>query len=427
MAMKVILGTEHALHTGLHGALLRRPPPGVEYSQRSAIHEIVLPSIEETLFSAQGVSEAVNFGSGSEVVHSAQWPVVGRKSWVVDYEDFGSAAFLSHFGLSPQCGECELSAASRTPAFAAQLSMRFANLVRALGHPSCKAVFCHTSAEGDKIRRWLAKCSAQREADLVHAKLRVLHPAVPPIDVALAERKWSTPTRLRLVYCGQGFEAKRGLWALRVFVDLAKHPNVERCTFVGDVPENARREFLGQSTIEHHRALTHGEVLDLFARAHVLVHPSDNESVGAVVLEACAAGMCVVARSGYGMEHLGEWFSGGGAFLAASEAADSAAAEARFHYEVLQCVEQVQRARDYAMLNHARSTHGPWSLSARQSALLEAYSARPARSPVSMRTFHLPPQAHVLRCTSAYLVQQRRPYLLAMSDGGRQNTFVFDL
>ena len=90
------------LHPGIHGSLLATPPAGYRYLARDAEH-VFLHSRGRRPFSPvhQGHwAELVRFGGGDELVHSASWPVLGRRHWVVELDDFGYPAYLGRHVLS---------------------------------------------------------------------------------------------------------------------------------------------------------------------------------------------------------------------------------------------------------------------------------------------------------------------------------------
>src|SRR5207245_4469662 len=81
------------LHAGAHAALLEHPPPGVRYHVRWGVHVVERFGAPRHSrgFPWRELSglEAIDARGARGIVHSARWPVLGRRGWVVDMDDWG--------------------------------------------------------------------------------------------------------------------------------------------------------------------------------------------------------------------------------------------------------------------------------------------------------------------------------------------------
>ena len=90
-AIRVVLGSRMDLHPGIHGSLRASPPSSCHYTVKDGEH-VFLHGPGRRAFSPvrrRHWAELVSFGRGSELVHSVSWPVLGRRHWVVELDDFG--------------------------------------------------------------------------------------------------------------------------------------------------------------------------------------------------------------------------------------------------------------------------------------------------------------------------------------------------
>jgi glycosyltransferase involved in cell wall biosynthesis len=160
-------------------------------------------------------------------------------------------------------------------------------LSRLLGASRCVGVVCVSEA----CRTALLRELGGQLADKVH----VVYPVPPPVHGAPAARDASAP--LRVLFVSTQFVLKGGrelLAAVRSLVgqgaaiELTMVTDVEAAamyarpddTFVRLVPANVPREELRR---------------DYFGQAHVLVHPTFQDSFGMVLLEGLAAGLPIIA------------------------------------------------------------------------------------------------------------------------------------
>ena len=372
----VVLGPSMDLHPGIHGSLLVTPPAGYRYVARDADH-VFLHGRRGHRFSPvrhRHWAELVRFGEGQELVHSVSWPVLGRRHWVVELDDFGYPAYAGRHALSARFRRSLQHAWTET--FTRDVRLRTECLVRAYTHQSCGAVIFMTLAAAQ------AACDALMQLDLeswiepLLAKAVVVYPATPAVPTAEIVSKWQRPRRLQLLFCGREFQAKDGALALRVARRLLARGHDLAFTYVGDIPTSARHRF--RDVLARVRVfgwLPRPSVLALMKEAHVLFHPSPDESVGMVLLEAAAAGLAVVASDGPGLPQLQELLPSGGVSGVDRRRGGPIDHERRFEAALDALLRSRARGRVMGLCNHRRALDGPISVRQRNEALASVYEA----------------------------------------------------
>lgn len=412
---QVVLGPEVYLHTGIHGALQQSPPSLVEYVTADAVHTFLLPTDHDTLFSAQSLLECVEFGEEARVVHSAYWPVLNASHWITETDDLGYVLFGGLYSYNPEFLGREARRHTRSARFARHVRARLRNMLTAFAHVSCRGLLVNTGHERARALGYLSHCDDVSLTEAVSQKLHVLYPGTASRPSDLVSRKWATG-QLTIVFCGRGFEEKRGDTALRAFRRVLQHDPSIRCLYIGDIPDavlTAHRDVMQH--IRHYPELPRDEVLAHFDGAHILFHPGISESVGAVFVEAAAAGMVIVTAQGHGYEHMSEWFGGGGAsFVDRNRTRTSDEPEA-FTEALLALVREPMTARAHGEHNHRTVAEGPLSL-ARRDALLGALYADvpPQPQPLSLENFPREGGETPLRLSSHDVVRIRRDYLASV-------------
>lgn len=310
----VLLGPHIDLHPGIHGSLRLDPPEGVFLFAREARHHFVFEGDGTALtagspYEQPHLGELIEFGPGPQVVHSAYWPVVGRRAWVTDMDGLGYPLLQGRHIMHPRFREPAAAALSGTEW--ESVRRRAANLLAAFAHPSCQAVLFTTRMALEDARAIVERLGLEREAEPLFTKSRVVPPAQRPLLPELCRQKWERPG-LAVLFAGNDYEAKNGRLALRVFQRLARAYPAVRFTYLGAVPEEDLELTRG---IDFRGTVGRREALRLFRESHVLFHPARAESFGMVLLEAAANGLAVVAARGPGMRHIDEIFAPGEALL----------------------------------------------------------------------------------------------------------------
>jgi glycosyltransferase involved in cell wall biosynthesis len=334
---------------------------------------VALPTNGMGICEQLGLGDVVQLGTdGDEIVHSAKWPVVGSRAWVVDFEDFGHPLLVGHCAWNPELMAREGPVATRTAAFRDCLHKRVRNMCTALAHNSCKAILLYTQHERDEMDRLLLGLDLGAWRQAILAKCHVLYPAVKAMPRAWVERKWHRTSPLRVLFCGRDYEWKKGALALRVLARLRETRAIE-AVYIGDIPSSVREshpDWLDR--VELFPALMRLEVLKHLARAHVLLHPSKSESLGSVFFEAASAGAVVVCGKGPGLPHIGELLDDSSALFV--DRTDPAIDEEPAFEECLRTLcDDDALARRLGLAAYELAVEGRLSISARDRVLLEVY------------------------------------------------------
>ena len=381
----VILGPTIDLHPGFHGSLSQDAPQQVSYHQRGGRHHFLLgpQNLEPTarsLFENPHFAELVDFGPGPQVAHSARWPVVGRRAWIADMDDFGYPFLLGRYAIRA-CLDSE-HGEPWSKGLAAAARRRLAIMLGAFTHPSCKAVLFWTRHALDDAERWLRRLDLAESGQAFLDKCRVLYPAQrPTLLPAGVEAKWSGDTPLEVLFVGNDFDAKNGRLALRIFQRLrTRHPGA-RFTYVGHVPQAE----LGRTEgVTHHADLPRSEVMALFRASHIFFHPARAESFGMALLEAAASGLAILAARGAGLPHMDELFNPRQALLVDRDSMAPDAEEIAFETHLDALLRSRPTAHAFALASYEVATVGELSLAARNSALGDLYrraQSEPASEP----------------------------------------------
>lgn len=388
MLHTVILGPHIDLHVGIHGSLKKDPPNGVSFYQRGCRHHFILdcePSEpeEHSPFEHPHLGELVEFGPGPQVAHTARWPVVGRRSWVTDMDDFGYPLLLGRYAMNPSLES--KGGTSWNEDVARRARPRAANMLAAYAHPSCKAILFRTQHALETAETWLRLLGLEEEGKAFLEKSKILYPAQRPTLLPSAVRqKWSGHKPLRVLFVGNDYQAKNGRLALRIFGKLrSSHPGV-KLTYVGFVPEQDHKL---ADEVDFRGHVSRQEVLSLFKDAHILFHPTKNESFGMVLLEAAASGLAVVTARGPGLEHIDELFTADQALLVDRSEVSPEEEEPLFEEHLRTLLECPEKARSMAFSSYESATSGKLSLDARNELLGEIYSealAKPAPAGFSL-------------------------------------------
>ena len=372
----ILLGSGIDLHPGIHGSLRASPPSGHDYVARNAQH-VFLHGRGRQGFSPlrhRHWAELVRFEAGNELVHSVSWPVLGRRHWVVELDDFGYPAYAGRRMLS--AGFRRSLESAWTEAFTRDVRLRTECLVRAYTHQSCGAVIFMTFAAARAASSVLVQLQLERWIEPLIAKAVVIYPATPALPAGEIGSKWDRRRRMKVLFCGRAFRAKDGALALRVVDRLLERGYDFEFTYVGHIPPSARGGF--RNVLAHVRvieSLPRRRVLALMKDAHVLFHPSPSESVGMVFVEAAAAGLAVVASEGPGLPQLHELFPPGGVRSVDRGHGTQIEHERRFEAALEMLLRSWGRTRAIGLRNHRWAREGSISVRQRNEAFASVYES----------------------------------------------------
>jgi hypothetical protein len=319
-------------------------------------------------------AELVSFGAGSGLVHSVTWPVLGRRHWVVELDDFGYPAFAGRRILS--AGFRRSLEQGWTEAFTRNVRTRTECLVRAYTHQSCGAVIFMTLAAARGACDALVDLQLERWIDPLMAKTVVIYPAAQAVPAEEIARKWDRQQRLKVLFCGRAFRAKDGALALGVVGRLFARGHDFEFTYVGHIPAGARDRFRDVlARVRVFESLPRRSVLALMKDAHVLFHPSPNESVGMVFVEAAAAGLAVVASEGPGLPQLHELLPSAGVRSVDRGKGNQIEHDRRFEAALEACLRSWGRTRAMGLCNHRWARDGAISVLQRNEAFASVYDS----------------------------------------------------
>jgi glycosyltransferase involved in cell wall biosynthesis len=374
--MRVVLGSRMDLHPGIHASLRASPPSGYLYRVKNGEH-VFLHGHGRRGFSPlrrRHWAELVSFGPGNGLVHSVSWPVLGRQHWVVELDDFGYPAYA---------GRRILSATFRrslergwTEAFTRNVRIRTECLVRAYTHQSCGAVIFMTLAAAREACGALTELQLERWIEPLMAKAVVIYPAASAVPAEEIARKWDRQQPLKVLFCGRAFRAKDGALALGVVGRLLTRGHDFEFTYVGHIPKWARARFRDVlARVRVFESLPRRSVLALMKDAHVLFHPSPNESVGMVFVEAAAAGLAVIASEGPGLPQLHELLPSDGVKSVNRGRGSHIEHVRSFEAALEDCLRSWGRTRVIGLRNHRWARRGAISVLQRNDALASVYES----------------------------------------------------
>ena len=411
------IGSRIELHAGIHGSLLSDPPAGTEYRISTPDHVFLCSAARR---GARGdfraardfsVAELIDPGRGRALFHSARWPVLNRRSWVVDLDDLGYPLLWGRSAVDPRqrrkmtCAEPGLL--ERT------MMDRSARMLAAYTHPSCKAILFRTEQGLSDAYRLL---QAVATPDITHAFIARCHVVAAvhrSLDPAEVRRKWRDDP-LTVVFCGRDYRHKNGRVALAVMRSLAERFPHARFHYVGDAPRDSlTRSFDALPNATFHGALPRGQALRIMAGSHILFHPTRSESFGMVYAEAAAAGLAVVSSSGPSIPHLHELLAEEGVLFVSREDSDFARDEVAFQEAVGRLLAHREAAAAMATANYRGAKSGRLSVRRRNASLETIYRRAQAAQtePLGIEEIAtLEPPASAIRLTSAEVLHDLQEF-----------------
>ncbi len=412
MTRQVLLGPKIDLHVGVHKAFAKLLGPHLRYSKRDCVHTFVMAHEQhKSPFGFFHWGEFADFGSGRAIVHTARWPVLNRKAWVTDTDDFGYPVVCGRHYLSPDFRNAFRGEWSKE--LQDNILKRVTNMLTAYAHPSCKAIFYRSECTVRDARRWLEKLGVGKLGEAYLSKTQVLYPAQESCSADAMEAKWSKSGPLTVVFCGRDFESKNGRMALEIFDRLSREFATDRFVYIGNVPqEELHRRAESPTSVVHHQSLSHRQVLSILSGAHVLFHPSKFEGLGVVFLEAAASGMAVVTARGGAMQRVEELFGTGGAVLVNRDNVAQADEASAFEAHLRHILKNRGMARSMAYHNFKLATVGKLSPERGRKILLKVYEdamERPAGTALTLG--QIPHRCGaLLRFSSRQLQREERDY-----------------
>ena len=409
---QVLLGPKIDLHVGVHSAFAELLDPHFQYSKRDCIHTFVMADERhKSPFGFFHWGEFADFGPGRAIVHAARWPVLNRKAWVTDTDDFVYPVVCGRHFMSPDFRSAFRGEWSKE--LQKNILKRVTNMLTAYAHPSCKAIFYRSEFTVRDARIWLERLGVGELGETYLSKVQVLYPAQGSCSADAMEAKWSKSGPLTVVFCGRDYESKNGRMALEIFDRLSREFTTDRFVYIGNVPqEELRRRREPPTSVVHHQSLPHKQVLSVLGAGHILFHPSEFEGLGIVFLEAAASGMAVITATGGAMRHVEELFGTGGAMLVDRDNIAQSEEASAFETHLRYILRNPGVAKSMAYHNFKLATVGKLSPERSRRILLKVYEHAlegPAGTPLTLGQIPYSDGA-LLRFSSLQLEGEGRDY-----------------
>ena len=384
---RVLLGPKIDLHVGVHNAFARLLGPDFQYQKRDCVHTFVMADEQQVSpFGSFHWGEFADFGPGQAVVHAARWPVLKRKAWVTDTDDFVYPVVCGRHFLNPDFRKAFRGEWSTQ--LQKNILKRATNMLTAYAHPSCKAIFYRSEYTVSNARVWLGKLGLGELGEKYLSKIRVLYPAQESCPADTVKAKWSKSVPLTVVFCGRDYATKNGKMTVEIFGRLSREFATDRFVYIGNIPEEElRRRHKLPASVEYHQSLPHKQVLSILNSAHILFHPSEFEGLGTIFLEAAAHGMAAITATGGAMRHVEELFGTGGAMLVDRDNVRQSEEASAFEKHLRYLLRNPAAAKSMAYHNFKLATVGKLSPERSRRVLLDVYEnalERPARVPLTI-------------------------------------------
>jgi len=400
------------LHGGVHNAFAKLLNPYFQYSKRDCVHSFVMADEQhESPFRFFHWGEFADFGPGRAIVHTARWPVLNRKAWVTDTDDFGYPVVCGRYYLSPDFRNAFRREWSKE--LQKNILKRVTNMLAAYAHPSCKAIFYRSESTVSDARMWLKELGVGELGEAYLSKIQVLYPTQESCSADAMEAKWRKSGPLTVVFCGRDYESKNGRMALEIFDRLSREFATDRFVYIGNVPqEELRRRLEPPTSVAHHQSLPHKQTLSVLSAAHILFHPSKFEGLGSVFLEAAASGMAVITATGGAMRRVEELFGTGGAVLVNRDNIAQSDEASAFETHLRYILRNPGVAKSMAYHNFKLTTVGKLSPERSRRILLKVYQdalERLAGTPLTLGQIPYRGRA-LLRFSSRQLEREEQDY-----------------
>lgn len=192
--LTVALGPTLDLHASHHGALVSTPPNGISVCPVRPQHTFVHCS--GPAFSPHRdahLAELISVSREFDVVHSAKWPVLDHRGWLVDCDDLLSAVMCGRTAAIPEFRSKLRD--TRDSGFRALLRRRCEAMLSSYAHASCVGVLLRQHPEGSLSRAaaWFESLGASFPTELSD-KIVPIRPAQVAICPEAFEAKWQSGT-----------------------------------------------------------------------------------------------------------------------------------------------------------------------------------------------------------------------------------------
>ena len=305
--LRVVLGPSVELHVGIHGALVRDPPPAVQYLT-NAKHQHTYFSLERRQnfdpFRHFAVLEEINYPRTKSQrpigIHSSRLPVSSSLPWIVDADCLLATLIIGNTFALGQAVDPTLTAPTEE---ARQLRAKM--MIEKYISSSCKAILLRSEFAKQNLIEFIKSRAILPEDQLekLGYKTHVLRPTLPAVAPI-----GGNSSVTRIIYMGRSYEDKGGPIAFEVFKQLHSlcGVNVET-VWIGPAPKFVREARF----IRFNEKVDATTYFRLLSHGHVFFSPSEYESYGMALVEAACLSLGIVTACGKGMEHICEIFTPG--------------------------------------------------------------------------------------------------------------------
>lgn len=194
-----------------------------------------------------------------DLIHSAQYPLLNRHPWVIDFEDVSAFTWYRRDVLNSPMAKRVLE--------------------NIFSSPSCRAILPWTEAARKSIENGL-DCTRFRH------KIKVVYPVMTPqpqIDTIMKEK--SIAKKIKILFVGTAFFAKGGVEALTVIDELSKSYPLE-FVMISNVPDEYRAMYKSNPAITFLSRISNEELKYHYQTSHLFLAPYHTDTFGFVILEA---------------------------------------------------------------------------------------------------------------------------------------------
>jgi len=210
-------------------------------------------------------------------IHSAQYPLLNRHPWVIDFEDVSAFTWYRRDVLDS--------------------SFVKRRLEHIFTSPYCRAILPWTEASRKSLENGL-DCSSFR------SKIKVVYPVMTPQpNIEEILRKKKNTSKIKILFVGTAFYAKGGVEALAVIDKLSKHYPIE-FIMISNVPEEYRIQYAKNPAIHFLSKISQEELRHHYKTSHLFLAPYHTDTFGFVILEAFSYGIPCIATDQFAIPEI---------------------------------------------------------------------------------------------------------------------------
>lgn len=212
-----------------------------------------------------------------DLIHSAQYPLLNRTPWVLDFEDVSVFTWYEHALL-------------KNP-----LVKRL--LEHTLASKPCRAILPWTNAARHSLENALDTSSFKE-------KIRVIYPVMTPQpDIEDIIREKRTAKKLKILFIGTAFYAKGGVETLVAIDELSKSYPLE-LVMISNVPKAYQKRYKDNPSIRFLSKIPLEVLRSHYRTGHLFLAPYHTDTFGFVLLEAFSYGIPAVGTDQFAIPEI---------------------------------------------------------------------------------------------------------------------------